>query len=824
MQHYNNTNVYNESVNMYPYNFVNVNKKVQQNNVENESNDMSAIKCNNFANQKITKNTGFIRNRAAPNKIINDNENMQPKVLNSTEHFYKIHNYINNNLPNTTKHDISQFTKNNVTNYDVYANDKLNEIKNILDNKIENNKAKKRLNTTIDKKQHDHDIGTNKMYNNTPYMSNNVQKTSYKKTKKQKSNDNSQKNNNNKLNTKTNQDTIFNHNFLQSFNKYINDENMSASVNTNEAQYYDIELDNVSINEAANNYEVNNDTKTKKKIKTTLDNVKRTYKKKGAKQEVKTNSKKKAQNIKTEDLQNNATKRTHAQDNYKQNIFYNNNINNTNYYTEESNQIKFINAKNTIENENGYVMPQEMLQYDVNNHYNIEEQTHYAAINQNTAQNMNFGDEKNMNAGKYLKLQNFTNSAQCYDAMKNGIPENYTMDPDEKKNEIFNNMNIPNAYNNQYKMSLTNLLYKQNTNHNYMQNNPIYINQNQYNPHYNHTKNSSTQISEEEQNQQLQNLQYQQQYINDGSGLMYDNLNQANYNNIMRHNEMNQLNTNQNMTIQNNQIHEHNNMYNIHPQDQYFGMYYQQNAPPQYNMYGEVNYKQNTAQPTVYDDYNNVQNNLTHEQDEMYMNESMQPNIPKQHYFINEEFNIKTNAETYKMNGKNKRDNKSEEKTSDTNTILANIKENAKTNSNSSMLNKRDSTEKKKGTAKHIQTEEKMSFFDKTTPMLRSDTNDDAQKDTRKLEDLLNENNLTDKTTRLVTEMCDIIIDKICNTACLITKGKGKSYLNEEDIKQAFFIENYYEFVDQAFDYKPEPDIEHEKRVLTIQKDNKNNK
>lgn len=91
-----------------------------------------------------------------------------------------------------------------------------------------------------------------------------------------------------------------------------------------------------------------------------------------------------------------------------------------------------------------------------------------------------------------------------------------------------------------------------------------------------------------------------------------------------------------------------------------------------------------------------------------------------------------------------------------------------------------------------------------------------------KFETILGDIKLSLKTKAYIKEMCDVIIENICNSSCLIAKNANKDFLDEEDIKLAFRMEYNVDFPDVVKKYKmTENDVEHEKKLNLIDKEKK---
>lgn len=119
--------------------------------------------------------------------------------------------------------------------------------------------------------------------------------------------------------------------------------------------------------------------------------------------------------------------------------------------------------------------------------------------------------------------------------------------------------------------------------------------------------------------------------------------------------------------------------------------------------------------------------------------------------------------------------------------------------------------------------EENFSALDSGTIFRNPSEREEYNKETvNRLEGILGTVKLKEETKMYIKEMCDVIIENICNTSCMIAKNACKEFLEEEDIKLAFKMEYNVEFPDIVKKYSAaENDLDHEKKMSSIEKEKK---
>lgn len=126
-------------------------------------------------------------------------------------------------------------------------------------------------------------------------------------------------------------------------------------------------------------------------------------------------------------------------------------------------------------------------------------------------------------------------------------------------------------------------------------------------------------------------------------------------------------------------------------------------------------------------------------------------------------------------------------------------------------------------TSKQNDDEQEFSMLESNYVFKHSDEKEGQSNETvSKIESILGDVKLSEKTKMFIKEMCDVIIESVCNTSCMIAKNSNRDYLEEDDIKLAFKMEYNISFSDVLTKFKvSEIDAEHEKKLGLIEKEKK---
>jgi len=89
------------------------------------------------------------------------------------------------------------------------------------------------------------------------------------------------------------------------------------------------------------------------------------------------------------------------------------------------------------------------------------------------------------------------------------------------------------------------------------------------------------------------------------------------------------------------------------------------------------------------------------------------------------------------------------------------------------------------------------------------------------LDEVLGRIKLGKDAKKYINEMCDIFIENICYSGCLVSKNRDSDILEVNDVKLALKAEFNIDFPEAAFQRKTYLiDSEHEKKVQNIEKEN----
>ncbi|KAM0674068.1 hypothetical protein GVAV_002587 [Gurleya vavrai] len=119
---------------------------------------------------------------------------------------------------------------------------------------------------------------------------------------------------------------------------------------------------------------------------------------------------------------------------------------------------------------------------------------------------------------------------------------------------------------------------------------------------------------------------------------------------------------------------------------------------------------------------------------------------------------------------------------------------------------------------------EEISFFDDPAMLQPKFNLKNELKKEKAIDEIFVNHKLSEETRNLITDMCDLFIEKTCYSACAISKNEGKKVLESFDVKKAMKIEYNIEFPDLFWKRKFDSDIEHEKKISCIEKELKRRK